>query len=147
MIVPPSVVMILYAILTENSIITLFLAAVVPGLLAVVFYFVAIAIVVRLYPETAPRGDKLTWPERRRETRNSWAILSSTRATCRATRPPNSRLRGARWRPRRAIRRRSRRPPRPLSHLREHHTPTTLQRSQPRDPRIRHSAARRIDDP
>lgn len=75
MIVPPSVVMILYAILTENSIITLFLAAVVPGILAVVFYFVAIAVVVRLYPEAAPRGERLTWAQRRRETRNSWAVV------------------------------------------------------------------------
>ncbi len=75
MIVPPSVVMILYAILTENSIITLFLAAVVPGLLAVVFYFVAIGIVVRLFPETAPRGERLNWAQRRRETRNSWAVV------------------------------------------------------------------------
>lgn len=75
MIVPPSVVMILYAILTESSIITLFLAAVVPGVLAVVFYFVAIAVVVRLYPEAAPRGERLNWAQRRRETRNSWAVV------------------------------------------------------------------------
>ena len=75
MIIPPSVVMILYAILTENSIITLFLAAIVPGLLAVLFYFIAIGIVVRLFPETAPRGERLSWRQRGRETRNSWAVV------------------------------------------------------------------------
>ncbi len=75
MIVPPSVVMILYAILTENSIITLFLAAVVPGLLAVVFYFVAIGIVVRRRPEDAPQGERVSWPVRRKTTQQSWAVV------------------------------------------------------------------------
>ena len=58
MIVPPSVVMILYAILTENSIIALFLAAVIPGLLAVVFYIIAVAIVVSRHPKLAPVGPR-----------------------------------------------------------------------------------------
>ena len=75
MIIPPSVVMILYAILTENSIISLFLAAIVPGLLAVVFYFVAIAITVKLKPELAPLGEQTSWAERRRVTKSSWAVL------------------------------------------------------------------------
>ncbi len=75
MIIPPSVVMILYAILTENSIISLFLAAIVPGLLAVVFYFVAIAITVRLKPEAGPAGEQTSWAERRRVTKSSWAVL------------------------------------------------------------------------
>ncbi len=75
MIIPPSVVMILYAILTENSIITLFLAAVIPGLLAVAFYFAAIAITVRLNPEAAPQSDRAVWTERRSVTRQSWAVV------------------------------------------------------------------------
>ncbi|MEM9552599.1 MAG: TRAP transporter large permease, partial [Pseudomonadota bacterium] len=75
MIVPPSVVMILYAILTENSIIALFLAAVVPGLLAVVFYFVAVALVVRRNPDLAPLGERIAWPERRHATTRSWAVI------------------------------------------------------------------------
>lgn len=75
MIVPPSVVMILYAILTENSIIALFLAAIVPGLMAVAFYFVAVAIAVRRDPEAAPRGPRAGWAERRRTTRASWAVV------------------------------------------------------------------------
>lgn len=75
MIIPPSVVMILYAILTENSIIALFLAAVIPGLLAVVFYFVAISITVRLYPHLAPLGERVQFRERWRITRSNWAVL------------------------------------------------------------------------
>ncbi len=75
MIIPPSVVMILYAILTENSIISLFLAAIVPGLLAVAFYFVAIGITLRLHPELAPDGERTEWPVRRRVLRSNWAVL------------------------------------------------------------------------
>ncbi|MDC0343717.1 TRAP transporter large permease [Aestuariivita sp.] len=75
MIVPPSVVMILYAILTENSIIALFLAAVVPGIMAVVFYFVAIAWVVKRNPDLAPLGDRIAWAERRKASYQSWAVI------------------------------------------------------------------------
>lgn len=75
MIVPPSVVMILYAILTENSIIALFLAAVIPGLLAVVFYIIAVAIVVSRNPKLAPVGPRENWTARRRTTQQSWAVL------------------------------------------------------------------------
>ncbi len=75
MIIPPSVVMILYAILTENSIIALFLAAIVPGLMAVFLYFAAIAIVVRMKPDIAPLGDRASWQERRRVAMRSWAVV------------------------------------------------------------------------
>ena len=75
MIIPPSVVMILYAILTENSIIALFLAAIIPGLLAVIFYFISIAITVRIKPELAPLGERVEWRERRQVARSSWAII------------------------------------------------------------------------
>jgi tripartite ATP-independent transporter DctM subunit len=75
MIVPPSVVMILYAILTENSIIALFLAAIVPGLMAVVFYFIAVAITVRRNPDLAPLSPRTTWRERRRASLQSWAVI------------------------------------------------------------------------
>jgi len=75
MIIPPSVVMILYAILTENSIIALFLAAIIPGLLAVAFYFIAVGIAVRLNPNAAPIGRRADWGERLRVTRQSWAIV------------------------------------------------------------------------
>ena len=75
MIIPPSVVMILYAILTENSIIALFLAAIIPGILAVVFYFIAISITVRLYPNVAPVGERVAWSDRRRIARQNWAVV------------------------------------------------------------------------
>lgn len=55
--VPPSGSLILFALLTEQSIATLFVAAMVPALLAVILYFAAIAITVRISPQAAPRDE------------------------------------------------------------------------------------------
>lgn len=52
--IPPSVPLVIYAILTEQNIAKLFAAAMVPGLIAMVGYMVAIAIYVRLVPGHAP---------------------------------------------------------------------------------------------
>jgi len=52
--IPPSVILVVYAITTEQNIAKLFKAALIPGLLAAVLYCVAIAIVVRRRPELAP---------------------------------------------------------------------------------------------
>ncbi len=51
--VPPSVILVIYAILTEQNIAKLFVAAAVPGILAAVGYMITIAIMVRLRPESA----------------------------------------------------------------------------------------------
>lgn len=58
--IPPSVVLVVYAILTEQSIGKLFLAAMVPGVLAAIGYMIAIAIVVRVDPKAGPAGPKAT---------------------------------------------------------------------------------------
>ena len=75
MIIPPSVVMILYAVLTENSIIALFLAAIVPGLIAVLFYFATIAIWVARHPEIAPEGERATTRQKLKTLRECWAVV------------------------------------------------------------------------
>ena len=54
--IPPSVVLIIYAILTEQNIAKLFAAAMIPGLIAMAGYLIAIAITVRLVPGQAPAG-------------------------------------------------------------------------------------------
>ena len=54
--IPPSVILVIYAILTEKNIQKMFLAAFIPGLIAVVGYLLAIAIYVRLFPEDGPAG-------------------------------------------------------------------------------------------
>lgn len=51
--IPPSVILVIYAIITEQNIAKLFLAAFVPGILAAIGYMVTIAIYVRIYPDRA----------------------------------------------------------------------------------------------
>lgn len=56
--IPPSVPLVIYAILTEQNIAKLFLAATLPGILAMAGYMIVIAIYVRLVPGHAPEGDE-----------------------------------------------------------------------------------------
>jgi tripartite ATP-independent transporter DctM subunit len=58
--IPPSVPLVIYAILTEQNIAKLFAAAMVPGLIAMAGYLIAIAIYVRLVPGQAPEHDTVT---------------------------------------------------------------------------------------
>ncbi|UJW76438.1 TRAP transporter large permease [Rhizobium sp. SL42] len=62
--IPPSVVLVIYAILAEQNIAKLFLAAFVPGLIAAISYLVVIAIYVRLKPESAGQAKRIPWAER-----------------------------------------------------------------------------------
>ncbi len=55
--IPPSVPLVIYAILTEQNIAKLFAAATIPGLIAMIGYITAIAIYVRLVPGQAPEHD------------------------------------------------------------------------------------------
>jgi C4-dicarboxylate transporter, DctM subunit len=57
--IPPSVPLVIYAILTEQNIAKLFAAAMVPGIIAMLGYMVAIAIYVRLVPGQAPEHDEV----------------------------------------------------------------------------------------
>ncbi len=75
MLIPPSVIMVIYAFLAEQFVITLFIAALIPALIAVALHFVAIAIYVRVHPEAGPAGDRVAWPERFRVFAQSWAVL------------------------------------------------------------------------
>jgi C4-dicarboxylate transporter, DctM subunit len=59
---PPSVVLVIYAILTEQNITKLFAAAVVPGLIALTGYLIAVALYVRLVPGHAPEVDSAPEP-------------------------------------------------------------------------------------
>jgi len=52
--IPPSVILVVYAIATEQNIAKLFKAALIPGLMAALFYCIAIALIVRRRPELAP---------------------------------------------------------------------------------------------
>jgi len=64
-IVPPSVFLIVFGILTEQSIGRLFLAGIIPGLIVAFFFIVIIYGWARINPALAPRGERATWKARR----------------------------------------------------------------------------------
>lgn len=73
--VPPSVIIVLYAVLAEQFILTLFTAALLPALIAVISYMIAIRIYVALNPHAGPAGDRSSWHERWLAIRESWATI------------------------------------------------------------------------
>ena len=75
-IVPPSAMMILYAVLTEQSVLDLFVAAIIPALLAVVLHMTAIQIKLIRNPDAAPRGERATWRERLDAVRQAWGVIT-----------------------------------------------------------------------
>ena len=72
--IPPSGALIVYGIIAETSIGSLFTAAIIPGVTQALLYFVVIWLLVRIRPELAPAGDRATWPERLRALSRIWEI-------------------------------------------------------------------------
>jgi tripartite ATP-independent transporter DctM subunit len=66
--IPPSVVLVVYGIVVEASIVRLFIAAFIPGLIAVLFFIATIAIYVRLVPGSGPAGERVSRQEFREAT-------------------------------------------------------------------------------
>lgn len=73
--IPPSVIMIIYGLITQTDIGRLFVAGIVPGLLTIAGYIIAIAITTHLYPAAGPAADKLPLAMRLRSLRAIWPIL------------------------------------------------------------------------
>src|SRR5450432_2363494 len=72
---PPSTVLAVYAILTQQDIGKLFMAGILPGLLAMAMYVLTIALIVRLRPDFLPAGAVRPWRERIVAMRLVWAPL------------------------------------------------------------------------
>jgi len=73
--IPPSVMFILYAIITEQDIASLFIAGVFPGLLAIVLYCSTVQVIYRFKPEWMPRGVRADRSERLASLRDVWATI------------------------------------------------------------------------
>jgi tripartite ATP-independent transporter DctM subunit len=73
--IPPSVVLVVYATLAEQNIAKLFLAAFVPGILAAIGYMLVIALFVRLYPESAGQNPRLPYADRFRALAGVWPVI------------------------------------------------------------------------
>ena len=73
--IPPSVILIIYGILTEQSIGKLFLAGFVPGILEAVFYMITIVVLTRLRPELGPPGPRTTTTEKLFALLKTWEVI------------------------------------------------------------------------
>lgn len=74
--IPPSVVMVIYGILTQQNIGKLFIAGILPGLLAIGCYVAAVVVMVRLDPASGPAGRALPMLERLRTLKGVWGVLT-----------------------------------------------------------------------
>ncbi len=72
--IPPSIILVIYGLLTETSIGALFVAAIVPGILGAVLYALAVRVAVAGRPERAPAGARTGWRERRAALSGVWSV-------------------------------------------------------------------------
>ena len=72
--IPPSIVLIIFGIMTEASIVSLFQAGFLPGLIATAGYMLTISIVARLDPTAGPAGPRATTAERWRALGRVWVV-------------------------------------------------------------------------
>ncbi|HUT50499.1 MAG TPA: TRAP transporter large permease [Alphaproteobacteria bacterium] len=73
--IPPSVILVLYGILTETNIGELFIAGIVPGLLTIIFFMATIVIVTQRNPELGPRGVSTTGRQKLAAFKDVWGTL------------------------------------------------------------------------
>jgi C4-dicarboxylate transporter DctM subunit len=73
--IPPSVILVIYGIMTEQSIGALFAAGIVPGLIATGFYLAAAMAITARHPHYGPPGDRTPWPQRWAALRKVWSVL------------------------------------------------------------------------
>lgn len=73
--IPPSVILILYGIITEQSIGKLFLAGIIPGIMEAVFYIFTIGYLTYFKPHHGPRGPKTTFKEKFASLGKTWEVL------------------------------------------------------------------------
>lgn len=73
--IPPSTVLIVYALLTEQSVGRLFLAGFLPGLLLTLLFVLTVIVVAALDPKAGPAGERAGWGQRLRVLGNSGALV------------------------------------------------------------------------
>ena len=73
--IPPSVILVIYAILTEQNIVKMFLAAFIPGILAALGYMLAVSVYVRLYPKSATTSPRVPYSQRFASLLRIWPVV------------------------------------------------------------------------
>jgi len=72
--IPPSIVLVLYGIMTNNDIGKLFVAGVLPGLLGLGLYMVAVLVMTTVRPDFGPPGPRASWRERLNAVAGVWGV-------------------------------------------------------------------------
>lgn len=72
--IPPSVILVIYGIMTNTNIGALFMAGVIPGLIGIVGYLLAVGWSVARDPAAGPPGERSSWAQRRRALGRVWGI-------------------------------------------------------------------------
>jgi TRAP-type C4-dicarboxylate transport system permease large subunit len=73
--IPPSIILVIYAILAEQNIVKMFVAAIVPGILAAIGYMLAVAVYVRVRPSAATTAERVPYGERLRTLARVWPVV------------------------------------------------------------------------
>ncbi|ALT07600.1 TRAP transporter large permease [Moraxella bovoculi] len=74
--IPPSVVLVIYAVLTEQNVASMFMAALIPGIIAMLGYMIAIAIYVRVVPNSGPAMPYMSWANRFQLLKGVWPVVA-----------------------------------------------------------------------
>ncbi|HBI28438.1 MAG TPA: C4-dicarboxylate ABC transporter permease [Deltaproteobacteria bacterium] len=74
--IPPSVILVIYGLMTESSIRELFAAGFLPGLLGILLYLAAVQFVVWRRPEEGPQAERVPWPERWAALKGVWGTVA-----------------------------------------------------------------------
>ena len=72
--IPPSVILVIYGLLTETSIGKLFIAGVIPGIIGILFYLAAVRFIVMRNSAAGPAGEVSSWKERFEAFKDVWAV-------------------------------------------------------------------------
>ncbi len=72
--IPPSTVMVIYGIITETNIGKLFIAGILPGVLAIALLCATAWLYARLKPGAGPAAERYTWPQRLQAIKNVWGV-------------------------------------------------------------------------
>ena len=73
--IPPSVPLVVYGLLTNTDIRQLFIAAIIPGILLALLFIIAVVAIVALRPAWGPTGERIGWQERFSSLKSVWMVL------------------------------------------------------------------------
>ena len=72
--IPPSIIMVIYGVMTETNIGKLFVAGILPGILGIFLYIVAVAVTIRIRPESGPPGEATTVRQKFEALKGIWGV-------------------------------------------------------------------------